>query len=150
MPVGCHPFGAGGEELITREWRTPTVFICCLSEDLLGGSKICELGHSPHPRSSWFSMHYLFSLSVLFFYTFYFTYVYIYTYICSLTQMTHTSTALSLLCNQVPGFILLSCYPCYLSSTCSFVCSNIKINKKRNLVSISFFIQASLSVQGKC
>lgn len=49
MLVGCHPLGAGGEEFIVREWKTQTVFIYCLSEDLQGGSKIWELGHSPHP-----------------------------------------------------------------------------------------------------
>lgn len=64
--------------------------------------------------------------------------------------MTHTSSALSLLYNQVSDFILLTCYPCYLSSTCPIKGSNIKINKKRDLLSIKFFIQASLSVQGKC
>lgn len=62
--------------------------------------------------------------------------------------MTLTSLALSLPYNQVPDFILLTCNPCY--STSPVECSNIKINKKRDLVSIRCFIQASLSVQGKC
>lgn len=40
LPVGCHPLRAGGEEFIASEWKTPTVFIYYLSEDLQDGNKI--------------------------------------------------------------------------------------------------------------
>lgn len=144
MPAGGHPLGAGGEEFIAREWKTPTVFMYCLSENLQGSSKIWLLRCTPQSSSPHFFFFFQCTIS--------FVCLYFYSML-SLICMT------CLKCFRQPHFC-----PCFKNNypihhtyllSLSFVFSqflmSVCINRTnwKDFVSIKGFVWTFLSVQGK-